>query len=66
MSRLGRVPQVGDAVSLASGAALAVLSVDRHVPAAVRISDGTAAAFSASTASDSSSPGSPHVDGEAR
>ncbi|MGW4944340.1 hemolysin family protein [Actinoplanes sp. NPDC004185] len=38
MSELGRVPQVGDAVSLASGTALAVLSVDRHVPDAVRLS----------------------------
>ncbi|MFI5931172.1 hemolysin family protein [Actinoplanes sp. NPDC051494] len=38
MSHLGRVPQVGDSVSLESGAALAVLSVARHVPQSVRIS----------------------------
>ncbi|MEV4638416.1 hemolysin family protein [Actinoplanes sp. NPDC049548] len=37
MSHLGRVPQVGDSVSLDSGADLAVLSVDRHVPESVRI-----------------------------
>jgi CBS domain containing-hemolysin-like protein len=55
MSRLGRVPQVGDAVSLASGAALAVLSVDRHVPDAVRLS----------AAPHSSSAGSALVDEEA-
>ncbi|WP_067504994.1 hemolysin family protein [Actinoplanes sp. TFC3] len=39
MTHLGRVPQVGDSVSLESGAALAVLSVDRHVPESVRISE---------------------------
>ena len=38
MAELGRVPQVGDSVSLESGTALAVLSVDRHVPESVRIS----------------------------
>ena len=38
MSELGRVPQVGDSVSLPSGAVLAVLSVDRHVPDSVRLS----------------------------
>ena len=38
MSHLGRVPQVGDAFSLDSGAALAVLTVDRHVPGSVRLS----------------------------
>jgi magnesium and cobalt exporter, CNNM family len=68
MSRLGRVPQVGDAVSLASGAALAVLSVDRHVPDAVRLSaasdDAAASAVAASASPDSSSPGSPLVDEE--
>lgn len=37
MSHLGRVPEVGDSVSLDSGADLAVLSVDRHVPESVRI-----------------------------
>jgi CBS domain containing-hemolysin-like protein len=37
MSELGRVPQVGDSVLLASGAALDVLSVDRHVPGSVRL-----------------------------
>jgi CBS domain containing-hemolysin-like protein len=47
MSELGRVPQVGDAVSLPSGAGLAVLSVDRHVPDAVRLSAPTPAAVSA-------------------
>jgi CBS domain containing-hemolysin-like protein len=38
MSELGRVPQVGDSVSLPSGTALSVLSVDRHVPGSVRLS----------------------------
>jgi len=38
MAELGRVPQVGDSVSLESGTALAVLSVERHVPESVRIS----------------------------
>ncbi|GAA3337660.1 hemolysin family protein [Amorphoplanes nipponensis] len=47
MSALGRVPQVGDAVSLASGTDLAVLSVDRHVPQAVRLSATPARAVSA-------------------
>jgi CBS domain containing-hemolysin-like protein len=37
MSELGRVPQVGDSVMLPSGAALDVLSVDRHVPGSVRL-----------------------------
>ena len=37
MSELGRVPEVGDSVSLPSGADLAVLSVDRRVPDSVRI-----------------------------
>ena len=38
MSQLGRVPKVGDEVSLPSGTDLAVLSVDRHVPDSVRLS----------------------------
>jgi CBS domain containing-hemolysin-like protein len=38
MAELGRVPQVGDSVSLPNGAGLAVLSVDRHVPDSVRLS----------------------------
>ncbi|GID95425.1 hemolysin family protein [Amorphoplanes digitatis] len=41
MSELGRVPQVGDSVLLASGAALAVLSVKRHVPGSVRLTGGS-------------------------
>jgi CBS domain containing-hemolysin-like protein len=44
MSELGRVPKIGDSVSLSSGAALAVLSVDRHVPVSVRLSWSAAAA----------------------
>jgi CBS domain containing-hemolysin-like protein len=42
MSELGRVPEVGDSVALSSGAALAVLSVDRHVPDSVRLSAAAA------------------------
>jgi CBS domain containing-hemolysin-like protein len=38
MSELGRVPRVGDSVSLPSGTALSVLTVDRHVPGSVRLS----------------------------
>ena len=56
MSELGRVPQVGDAVALPSGVALVVLSVDRHVPNAVRLSatPGTAAVPASAASSDSS------------
>jgi CBS domain containing-hemolysin-like protein len=43
MSQLGRVPEVGDSVSLSTGAALAVLSVDRRVPDSVRLSTSAAA-----------------------
>ncbi|AGZ45399.1 hemolysin family protein [Actinoplanes friuliensis] len=43
MSELGRVPQVGDSVSLPSGAVLEVLSVDRHVPDSVRLTMPVAA-----------------------
>ena len=37
MSELGRVPRIGDSVSLPTGVQLEVLSVDRHVPGAVRL-----------------------------
>ncbi|WP_306209517.1 hemolysin family protein [Actinoplanes sp. RD1] len=52
MSHLGRVPQVGDAVALDSGAGLAVLSVDRHVPQSVRITPAPAPALPATEGSD--------------
>ncbi len=39
MQHLGRVPQVGDSVSLDSGITLAVLAVDRHVPQSVRVTE---------------------------
>lgn len=37
MSQLGRVPAVGDVVSLDSGATVEVLGVDRHVPSSARL-----------------------------
>ncbi|WP_305782774.1 hemolysin family protein [Symbioplanes lichenis] len=52
MSHLGRVPQVGDAVALDSGAGLAVLSVDRHVPQSVRVTPAPASAVPAAEGSD--------------
>ncbi|MFC3536089.1 hemolysin family protein [Couchioplanes caeruleus subsp. azureus] len=56
MAHLGRVPEVGDEVSLESGAELAVLSVDRHVPESVRVAASSPSSLSASPASLSPSP----------